>query len=65
VCHLHDERGGPGLLPDRAGLQHPDALTHSLKIGDDVDIEVEDIVAFRIQYEGKSAFSSPRFSWEA
>jgi hypothetical protein len=71
----------------------------SLKIGDDVDIEVEDIVPvgvesgepaqvtgvfhpagdtltvskanratvnpFGIQYECKSAFSSPRFSWEA
>ena len=75
-----------------------DGLTHSVKIGDAIDFEIEDVVsfgvetgeparltgifhpagseltiakatrssidAFGIEYEGKSAFSSP-FSWAA
>jgi hypothetical protein len=76
-----------------------DGLRHSIRIGDDVDFEVEDVVpfgaengeparltgifhpagpeltvahatrsridAFGISYEGRSAFSSKKFSWAA
>jgi hypothetical protein len=102
--------GGPmeGLLPligESLGVERvpievrEDGLTHSVKIGDAIDFEVEDVVpfgvesgeparltgifhpvsselivskatrsnidAFGIQYEGKSAFSTSRFSWAA
>ena len=100
--------GGPPaalapLLGEFAGAErvameiHEEGLLHSLKIGDAVDLEVEDIVpfgvetgkpaqliglfhpagdtltvanpthakvdAFGISYEGKSGFSSPKFTW--
>ncbi len=83
---------------ERAAIEvREDGLRHSVKIGDAIDFEIEDVVpfgvesgepvrltgivhpagseltvaratrsrinAFGIQYEGKSAFSSSRFSW--
>ena len=67
--------GGPmaGLAPlvgevlgvERASFDvSEDGLTHSVKIGDAIDFEVEDIVPFGIQYEGKTGLSAP-FSWAA
>jgi hypothetical protein len=91
---------GENLGVERAPIEvRDDGLTHSVKIGDAVDFEIEDVVpfgvesgeparltgifhpvsseltvskatrsnidAFGIQYEGKSAFSTSRFSWAA
>jgi hypothetical protein len=85
---------------ERAAIEvHEEGLRHSVKIGDAIDFEVEDVVsfgnesgeparltnifhpvgseltiskatrssisAFGIEYEGKAAFSSSRFSWAA
>ena len=103
------QRGGPmealgPLIGENLGVERAaievteDGLRHSVKIGDAIDFEIEDVVsfgvesgkparltgifhpagseltiakatrssidAFGIQYEGKSAFSSP-FSWAA
>jgi len=90
---------GESLGVERAPIEvREDGLTHSVKIGDAIDFEIEDVVsfgvetgeparltgifhpagseltiakatrssidAFGIEYEGKSAFSSP-FSWAA
>ena len=90
---------GENLGVERAPIEvREDGLTHSVKIGDAIDFEIEDVVsfgvetgeparltgifhpagseltiakatrssidAFGIEYEGKSAFSSP-FSWAA
>ena len=89
---------GENLGAERAPIEvREDGLRHSVKIGDAVDFEVEDVVsfgaesgepvrltgighpvaseltiaratssrinAFGIEYEGRSAFSNPRFSW--
>jgi hypothetical protein len=88
------------LGAERAHIEvREDGLRHSVKIGDAIDFEIEDVVpfgaesgeparltgifhpagseltiakatrsrisAFGIEYEGKSAFSSSRFSWAA
>jgi hypothetical protein len=103
------QRGGPmealgALIGENLGVERAtievteDGLRHSVKIGDAIDFEIEDVVsfgvesgqparltgifhpagseltiakatrssidAFGIEYEGKSAFSSP-FSWAA
>jgi hypothetical protein len=103
------QRGGPmealgPLIGENLGVERAaievteDGLRHSVKIGDAIDFEIEDVVsfgvetgkparltgifhpagseltiakatrssidAFGIEYEGKSAFSSP-FSWAA
>jgi hypothetical protein len=102
--------GGPmaglgGLVGEQLGVERApieirnDGLRHSVRIGDKIDFEVEDIVpfgvesgeparlvslahpaaselnvaratrsqisAFGIEYEGKAAFSTSRFSWAA
>src|ERR1700727_1478823 len=89
---------GENLGAERAPIEvQEDGLRHSIRIGNAVDFEVEDVVpvgvetgedgrltgifhpagsgltiahatrskigAFGIEYEGKSAFSSPRFAW--
>jgi hypothetical protein len=104
------ELGGPmealgplvseSLGVERAAIEiREDGLRHSVKIGDAIDFEIEDVVpfgvesgeparltgifhpvaseltiskatrsrinAFGIEYEGKSGFSSSRFSWAA
>lgn len=91
---------GENLGAERTRIEvREDGLRHSVKIGDAVDFEVEDVVpfgvesgeparltgvfhpagseltiakatrsrisAFGIEYEGKSGFSSSRFSWAA
>jgi hypothetical protein len=91
---------GENLGVERLPIEvHEDGLKHSIRIGEAVDFEIEDIVpfgvesgepakltgifhpagseltvahamrskidAFGIQYEGKAAFSSSRFSWAA
>jgi hypothetical protein len=91
---------GENLGVERAPIEvREEGLRHSVKIGDAVDFEVEDVVsfgvesgeparltgifhpagseltiakatrsninAFGIEYEGKSGFSSSRFSWAA
>jgi hypothetical protein len=91
---------GENLGIERLPIEvHEDGLKHSIRIGEAVDFEIEDIVpfgiesgeparitgifhpagseltvahatrsridAFGIQYEGKAAFSSSRFSWAA
>src|SRR5215210_4524085 len=102
--------GGPmgalaPLISENLGVERApievreEGLTHSVRIGAAVDVEIEDVVpfgvesgepvrltgifhpaaseltvsratharinAFGIEYEGKSAYSSPRFSWAA
>ncbi len=91
---------GENLGVERLSIEvHEDGLKHSIRIGEAVDFEIEDVVpfgvesgepakltgifhpagseltvahatrskidAFGIQYEGKAAFSSSRFSWAA
>lgn len=91
---------GENLGVERLPIEvHEDGLKHSIRIGEAVDFEIEDVVpfgvdtgepakltgifhpagseltvahatrskidAFGIQYEGKAAFSSSRFSWAA
>jgi hypothetical protein len=91
---------GENLGVERAPIEvREDGLRHSVKIGDSVDFEIEDVLpfgatsgepvrvtgiahpaaseltvakatrsrisAFGIEYEGRSAFSSSRFSWAA
>jgi hypothetical protein len=91
---------GENLGVERAPIEvREDGLRHSVKIGDAVDFEIEDVVpfgvesgeparlsgifhpagseltiskttrsrinAFGIEYEGKSGFSSSKFSWSA
>lgn len=91
---------GENLGVERLPIEvHEDGLEHSIRIGEAVDFEIEDVVpfgvesgepakltgifhpagseltvahatrskidAFGIQYEGKAAFSSSRFSWAA
>jgi hypothetical protein len=91
---------GESLGVQRAPIEvHEHGLRHSIRIGDAVDFEIEDIVpfgvdtgapakltgifhpagseltvshatrsnidAFGIQYDGKAAFSTSRFSWAA
>jgi hypothetical protein len=69
------QKGGPmaGLAPligEMLGIErvpfevHESGLTHSAKIGDAIDFEVEDIVPFGIEYEGKTGLSAP-FAWAA
>jgi hypothetical protein len=42
-----------------------DGLSHSIKIGDAIDFEIEDIVPFGIEYEGKTGISASEFAWAA
>ena len=91
---------GEMLGPERAHIEvQDDGLRHSVRVGDAIDFEIEDIVpfgvetgepvrfngmfhpagsdltmaeakrsqisAFGIEYEGKSGFSTSRFSWAA
>jgi hypothetical protein len=91
---------GENLGVERLPIEvHEDGLKHSIRIGEAVDFEIEDVVpfgvesgepakltgifhpagselavahatrskidAFGIQYEGKAAFSSSKFSWAA
>jgi hypothetical protein len=91
---------GENLGVERLSIEvHEDGLKHSIRIGEAVDFEIEDVVpfgvesgepakvtgifhpagseltvahatrskidAFGIQYEGKAAFSTSRFSWAA
>jgi len=42
-----------------------DGVRHSVRIGDVIDFEIEDIVPFGIEYEGKTGLSTSEFSWAA
>ena len=68
--------GGPmaGLVPlvgEMLGVERvpievvDDGLRHSVRIGDSIDFEIEDIVPFGIEYEGKTGLSTSEFSWAA